>query len=240
MNALAVLNELQWWKGSEDFVLTKTDKNIAGTAAIGAAALGQAFNAGALAFTSGDTGYTMNYFIGKLGDKVIRGRFYEPDFKNGDSMDMVGIRDGDTYDIIAARRPSDRMLWLLPNHKRGHVAHKKWAIKWSLILSFVIVPIVSASIGLYAAATGFDEFDFSFLFMSIAVGFGGGFILLGISYEMYTKSIEAAYETTGILKAFGYENPETVDLKSTSDPLSDALNKETGKFCVTKAFSYRY
>lgn len=233
------LSELQWHKGSEDFVLTKSDKNVAGTAAIGAAALGQVFNAGGLALASGDTGYAMSYFVGKLGDKTVRGRFYEPDFKNGDAMDMVGIRNGDAYDIVAARRPADRMLWFLPSHRRGHAAHKKWAVKWSLILAFVIVPLISLSLGLYAE-TKLEEFEWIFLLMWVGIGIGVGLITLIISYEMYTKSIGAAYETTGILKTFGYENPELVDLKTISDPVVDALTKETGKYCLPKAFSYRY
>ena len=233
-----MLSGLQWHKGSEEFVLTKSDKNIAGTAAVGAAAMGQVFNAGGLAMASGDTGYTMSYFIGKLRDKTVRGRFYEPDFKNGDAMDMVGIRDGDTYDIVAARRPADRMLWLLPSHKRGHAAHKKWAIKWSLILAFVISPLMMGC--LYFLMEGFSDFNLKFFLFIIGIGFLFGLITLVISYEMYTKSIGAAYETTGILKAFGYVHPESVDLKTISDPVVDALTKVTGKYCLPKAFSYRY
>lgn len=234
-----ILSNLQWSQGSEDFVFTKTDKNVAGSAAIGAAALGQAFNAGGLAMASGDTGYTMNYFVGKLGDITVKGRFYQPDFKDGDEMEMVGTRNGDVYEVVAARRLSDRLLWILPSSQRGHKAHRKWAIKWSLILAFVIAPLTPAGI-IFIVRGGASDFNLNFFLAMLGSGFLFGLMTLAISYEMYTKATGSSYITTGILQAFGYKNPEWVDLAVASKLAVKQKHKETGKYFSPDAFSYWY
>lgn len=232
------LSGLQWSQGSEDFLFTKADKNIAGTAAVGTAALGQVFNAGGLAMASGDTGYTMNYFLGKLDDFTVKGRFYQPDFKDGDEMEMVGTLNGGVYDIVAARRPVDRLLWILPSSQRGHKAHRKWAIKWALIFAFVIVPLVS--VALFFAMEGFSDFDLNFFLATLGSSFLFGVITLAISFEMYTKATGSSYITTGILQAFGYENPECVDLGAVSKLVVKQKRKETGKYFSPNVFSYWY
>ena len=235
------LSNLQWRKGSEDFVFTQTDKNVAGGAAVGAAALGQVFNAGGLAMASGDTSYTMSYFIGMLGDKIITGRFYEPNFKDGDEMEMVAERggpNGEVYEIVAARRPADRILWLLPDYERGYEAHKRHSLKWALIMAFVIVPL--CAVGMFFIFEGISNFDLKYFLFNLGCGFLVGIITLAISYEMYTKTIGKAYEMTGILKILGYAKPEWVDVRKTSKIIVERITKETGKFCHRQAFSYRY
>jgi hypothetical protein len=130
-----VVKNLKVSKNYEDFVFTTVDKNIAGTAAIGAAAVDLLFNSTALASISGGAEISIDCFACTVQNELLVGRFHQVQFKNEDEIEFVIERTSSGNVVHAARSPSKRLLWMMPYQLRGYVSQRKSNWKWSLIFS---------------------------------------------------------------------------------------------------------
>jgi hypothetical protein len=84
-----IVQNLKVASSYEDFVFTRTDKTVAGVAAIGAAAMGQLFSSANLASASGGAEISVQCFTCEVNGILPAGRFFEVQFKDGDAIEFV-------------------------------------------------------------------------------------------------------------------------------------------------------
>jgi hypothetical protein len=237
------LHKVSWREQYEDFVMSEGDRRVAGRGAVAAAATEQWVAAADLSLVTTDAGYEMSHFDGFLGDRRIHGRFYRPDFKEGDYLEAVGHtgRNG-TFEVVAVRCPAHRRIWLLRECERGHEAQRKHHWKWGFIISFILISLIAA------ALEGFEVFQqdeqlpktLSFnLLMWGVVAIVTGAITAHFFMGMHKRTERYGRLATGIFKAFGYDNPESVDAKKTSSAIVARARRE-GRPVSVEVFSYLY
>ena len=128
-----VVESLRIEKGYQDVIFRKTDSHLAGVAAVGAAAMGQAASATVLGNASAGTEVSMDFFACTVNGMDLRGAFHKVEFVNGDQIEFVIEPAGDFFTVHAARSPAARMLWMQPHHIRGISAQQACDIRWSLM-----------------------------------------------------------------------------------------------------------
>ncbi|MCW7536721.1 hypothetical protein OOT46_02485 [Aquabacterium sp. A7-Y] len=245
------IHGLQWWNGREAFLNTQSDQQMARAGSLLAAAAGEMFTAGNLSLASSDDGaFEMQYFSGKLGDRPVVGRFYEPDFKDGDFLELVAAPNGGVYEALAVRRPSDRVMWLLPEHSAGHVAHRRKMVRYGWLssgallafffgmLSYVIHETGGMTPGLRRWLTN----DYMEVLLTLMMIIAGTYWLCYRFFvvTLLSRTSRYAYMTTGILRSFGYERPEQVDVAKASRQLIKQDLQAGKRWDYSKLFVYRY
>jgi hypothetical protein len=231
-----VVQNLKIANSYEDFVFTKTDKTVAGAAAIGAAAMGQLFSSANLASASGGAEISVQCFTCEVNGMLLAGRFFEVQFKDGDAIEFVVEKTEHGAVVSAARSSSKRILWMLPHQMRGYLAQKKSDRRWSLILSFFagVLP------------TGFAYWEFGnnasrSLLGFLPIFFMMFFITLLINIWARSKFTGHAQQATEVIKALGYPNPEQVDLPALGKLAQKKLQAQLGKHPgFPKPWSFRY
>ena len=90
-----IVENLRIEKGYEDLIFSKTDSQVAGVAAVGAAALGQAASATVLGNASAGAEVSMEFFACTVNGMSLRGAFHKVEFVNGDQIELVIEPEGD-------------------------------------------------------------------------------------------------------------------------------------------------
>jgi hypothetical protein len=231
-----VVQNLKIANSYEDFVFTKTDKTVAGAAAIGAAAMGQLFSSANLASASGGAEISVQCFTCEVNGMLLAGRFFEVQFKDGDAIEFVVEKTEHGAVVSAARSPSKRMLWMLPHQMRGYLAQKKSDMKWSLILSILAVLVVGVCETLFFKNNGDEPFYYAIIFyISVFL------IVWLINIWARSKFTVYAQQATEVIKALGYPNPEQVDLPALGKLAQKKLQAQLGKHPgFPKPWSFRY
>ncbi len=231
-----VVQNLQISKRYEDFVFTATDKNVAGVAAVGAAAMGQLFNSAALASASGGADISVDCFTCTVNNTLLAGRFHEVQFKEDDEVEFVIEKTGHGGVVHAARSPSKRLLWMLPHQMRGYVAQKRNDWKWTFILSFSLTFLFSIFIWWYSPAGRPDTIS-DFL-IEFSIGF---FILFCVNVWARSRLHGHSIPATAVIKALGYNNPEKVDLPALSKLAGKRIEQQTGqRLAILRPWSFWY
>jgi hypothetical protein len=238
------LGKVSWREQYEEFLVMQNDRRNAGVGAVAAAASEQWLAAANLSAVTTDAGFKMSHFKGHLGSHRVHGRFYQPDFKEGEYLEAVGhTLDDGTFEVLAIRRPAGRRLWLLPECDRGHHALKRHLWRWGIIIAGVITPSLAAAvIGLLIYKFGMDRFlkDWPYMIAMWAfVSIVGGAICAFTSWDMYRRTKRYAYLASGIFKAFGYEHPEDTDVTKISSSIIKRAFREKNYISV-EVFSYLY
>ena len=135
-----VVENLRIEKGYQDLVFKKTDSQVAGIAAIGAAAMGQAASATVLSNASAGAEVGMDFFACTVNGMSLRGAFHKVEFVNGDQIEFVIEPDGDFFAVHAARSPAGRMIWMSQHQIRGINAQKACDLRWCIMYPLLSIP----------------------------------------------------------------------------------------------------
>ncbi|GJJ02301.1 hypothetical protein RugamoR64_28390 [Duganella rhizosphaerae] len=178
----------------------------------------------------------MDFFSCTVDGEVLRGGFHQVEFRNGDFLEFaIGFETGYPA-VYAARSPSLLILWMPPHRVRGHAIQKICDIKWSFFyptLAVILVGISEFFIDRDFGKNGFAA-DFRFYVMCFT-------ITLIITVWIRLRFREFAVETTEVMRAFGYEHPEQVDLWVRHKTAQKALAASTNALPpLLKPWSYRY
>jgi hypothetical protein len=219
-----VVKNLKVSKNYEDFVFTTVDKNIAGTAAIGAAAVDLLFNSTALASISGGAEISIDCFACTVQNELLVGRFHQVQFKNEDEIEFVIERTSSGNVVHAARSPSKRLLWMMPYQLRGYVSQRKSNWKWSLIFS-ASAALVGASFFHWGLPRGQgDSIADFFIFFGVVFG-----MIFTVIFWAFSRLYGHSEQATKVISALGYNNPKNVDLPTFSKIAEKRIKKQTGK-----------
>lgn len=208
-----VVSGLSVHAGEEEFVRSAEQRAAGVGAATGLALEGMAGAAAGAGLAASSAGDAVQFFSCKLGELAVQGRFSKVTFKDGDALEMVIApqRIGMPL-VLAARRDSDRVLWMTPHCSRGTAGHKNFAMRlfgWLL---------------LGAPLFFFSPFLVWLLFSAevVEIGsieFGGAICLvMGLiaapyyAIRFYRQWLPIARQAEPIFAALGYPNPSHVDL----------------------------
>jgi len=233
---IGVVENLRIEKGYQDLVLSKADTQFAGAAAVGAAAMGQVASATVLSTASGGAEVSMDFFACNVDGMGLRGAFHKVEFANGDQIEFVVEPEADFYVVHAARSPTARMLWMQPHQIRGISAQKACDIRWSLM--YPSLAVIAIAIAEFFRNDGLSTGTFDVDPMLYAIMF---FITLVITVWIRWRFRGFAHQATEVLRAFGYEHPEDVDLGRLHKKAQKALAASTGTLPpLVNPWSYRY
>jgi hypothetical protein len=208
-----VVDGLTVHAGEDEFVRSAGQQAAGVGAAAGLALDGMAGAAAGAGLAASSAGDSVQFFTCKLGEQLMQGRFSKVTFKDGDELDMViaSQRNGRPL-VLAARRSSDRVLWMAPHYSRGIAGHKNYA--WRLFLWLVPgMPLFF-----------FSPFLIWLLFTDTAIDIGsvefGGVIciVLGLiaapyyAIRFYRQWLPFARQAEQIFAVLGYPDPSRVDL----------------------------
>jgi hypothetical protein len=231
-----VVENLRIETGYQDLIFTKTDGQVAGIAAIGAAAMGRAASATVLSNASAGAEVSMDFFACTVNGMSLRGAFHKVEFVNGDQIEFVIETDGDFFAVHAARSPAARLLWMSQHQIRGINAQKACDIRWCIMYPLLSMPF---SIVLLFFLAG----DSEMLPLSALLGICAGMFLITFIITVWIRSRFRgfAYQATEVLRALGYEQPEDVDLNLVHKQAQKALAAATGTLPpLVSAWSFRY
>lgn len=231
-----MINELQITKGYEDFVFSSDGRATVGIAAIGAAAMGQFSNSTILSNSSAGAEISMEYFACLIDEKRVVGKFHKVGFKSGDYIEFVVSQSSDVFVALAARNPEQRLIWMLPYHERGEMAHRRSNVRWTWILS----------VGAGSGVTLFAWWNLPHqpdapLWVFPTIFFGITSICLAVN--IFARSFFKRYGSaaTPILEALGFDNPAEVDLYKIDRAAQKKIKQTTGKSPpLTSSWTFRY
>ena len=231
-----VVQNLRVEKGYQDLIFSKTDKQTAGLAAVGAAALVQVASSTVLSNASMGAEIGMDYFSCTVDGAPLRGAFHQLEFQDGDYVEFVVASEGDASTVHAARNPATRMLWMLPHQVRGHVAQRwcdiRWGIQWPTL-----------SVALVATGEYFRNKDFGTYGWWSDLGFYSlvFFTTLVITVWIRLRFKGYARQATEVFRAFGYDRPEMVDAWVEHKKAQKELAARTKTLpALVTSWSYRY
>ena len=231
-----VVENLRIEKGYEDLIFKKTDTQVAGVAAIGAAAMGQAASATALNNASAGAEVSMDFFACTVNGMSLRGAFHKVEFVNGDHIEFVIEPAADFFTVHAARSPTARMLWMSQHQIRGINAQKACDLRWCIMYPLLSMP--ASIVALYLLSGDSDMPPIPVLLGSSAIVFLGTFL---ITVWIRWRFRGFAHQATEVLRALGYDRPEDVDLNVVHKQAQKALAAATGTLPpLVSAWSFRY
>ena len=231
-----VVENLRIEKGYQDLIFSKADSQVAGVAAIGAAAIGQAASATVLGNASGGAEVSMDFFACTVNGMSLRGAFHKVEFVNGDYIEFVIEPAGDFFTVHAARSPTARMLWMSQHQIRGINAQKACDIRWCIMYPLLSMP--ASIVALFLLSGDSDMPPIPVLLGSSAIVFLGTFL---ITVWIRWRFRGFAHQATEVLRALGYDHPEDVDLNVVHKQAQKALAAATGTLPpLVSAWSFRY
>lgn len=215
------VTNLEVTKGSADPVFDGTDKALAGLGAVAAAATGQLLSSTVLANASQGAEIDVEFFKCVVNDVPLFGQFYRVEFKDGDEMEFVIERWLDRGSVRGARSPIRRLIWMRPYETRGIAAQQKNNTKWRYITS-LLGGILPTAFFLYL----FPEDKNSPLWFYPGIFLGCFLTTLGISFFVTRRFHNFSVMATEVIHAFGYDNPECVDLPALSKSAQQKLRTQ--------------
>jgi hypothetical protein len=204
-----------------DFVFNETDKATGAVAATGLAIGGLAGAATGALLSSNDTVDQVDYFLCKIGEHEVRGRFGKVSFTDGDAVQAAALQKNNHFNAYAVVRPNDRSVWMHPHCGRGSVAYKRHTQK---ILAFCALGVPALLVGafmIYAMLQSANPFPIWFWFLSfVLITFGS------ISFFVASRFAQFAKLSDEIFSVLRWPEPESVDLPQRLRDASKSLTIE--------------
>jgi hypothetical protein len=220
---------------SENFVFGSQDRAAGSAAAVGLAAGGLAGAATGAAISSGDAADKVTAFECTVNGQIVRGRFGEVTFADGDQIEAVGTAFGGELNALAVARPADRTIWMHPHCSRGTAAYRRLCMRWIPTTS------IAAPALMFTVATFFSDTEFPpWWFQLASIGAGGLFIGVVFSLVAY-RFLSFAKLSDQIFASLQFDDPASVDLpKRLSGASRDLSPEDRQRYHPWKRWVYKY
>ena len=212
-----MVSDLYISQGEENFLFTNADKTAGGAAAVGLAVGGLAGAATGAIYNSGDAADKLDFFICRVGEEIVKGRFGKVSFADEDAVEVVGLREGSQFNAYAVIRPSDRVIWMYPHCTRGSKAYKKFSLMAIGLVSFVTPAFF---FGLFELISDRPFIGITAWLAASASGAVICSIVLGFTAWRFMKFAHIADD---IFEGLGFDNPSNVDLPKRLKPMIKGL-----------------
>ncbi|WP_314441233.1 putative type VI secretion system effector [Massilia timonae] len=202
-----LVSDLKTAKRQEDILFSEMGKNIVGMAAISAAAIGSATSSTVLINSNSATEIEMEFFTCVVDKMRLTGVFHQVEFRDGDYLEFVVTVADDVGKVHCVRDPERRLIWTHPYQVRGHIAQGRYDLIFSLILS-----IICTALFWYMSFYGLEEMPPVPATYVVSVLLPAFVLTFVICSAIRLRVYKFSQRATLIFRAFGFENPEYVNL----------------------------
>ena len=152
----------------------------------------------------------------KVGGMQAVGYFWHVGFNEGDEVEIVGTTQDSIFNVVALRKPRERMIWLRPHFSRGSKAIKLGdlarILKFIAISNLLWLALVVAMTLL--TSTGEEPW------MQIALGSAGACAVFDVACLFILRTpqrLDFGRKVDAVGRAFGMKSPEMLDFDRTYD-----------------------
>ncbi|WP_321785645.1 putative type VI secretion system effector [Burkholderia pyrrocinia] len=196
---------------SRDFLFGDADRTKMGATAIAAGLAGLGGVAVGLSGMAMDTTEEADLIEFELDGKPVKAWVWWSVFTEGDEVEVVAERWGDTWQAFGVRRLADKIVALHPHCSRGRFAHYRASFKWGGIFfasAMVVLYFISACFFIFKGGVPVEN-----LFIALSLGtsvsaLGYGFI----TYRVARKMMGFVRLAEGIFEGFGWKDVKNIDL----------------------------
>ncbi len=204
--------------GQQNFVMLERDKSLMGATAVAASLAGLAGPAIGLAQSASDLEEEAHFLDFELDGLPVRGWVWRaPPMKNGEKVEVVGIRHPEYFHLAAIVLPRDRLIALYPHSSKGGKAYWKNAWKWWAIATGSSTAFTAILIELVSLISDGESLLFGEGWPVVPIlVFGMGFMFALIMWFVARRLTFAVQVAEGVFTALGWDNPNEIDLEKTT------------------------
>ena len=205
------IGNLRKLRCSQDFFFTDADRAKMGATAVAAGVVGLGGVAVGLSGMAMDTTEEADLIEFELDGKPVKAWVWWSVFSEGDEVEVVAERWGETWQAFGVRRLSDRIVALHPHCSRGRLAHYRASFKWGgifFVSAMVVLYFISACFLIFRGGIPVENLVIALLLGTSVSALGYGFI----TYRVARKMMGFVRLAEGIFEGFGWKDVKNIDL----------------------------
>ncbi|TDA45645.1 hypothetical protein EVG18_20510 [Burkholderia pyrrocinia] len=196
-----------------DFLFGDADRAKMGATAIAAGLVGLGGVAVGLSGMAMDTTEEADLLEFELEGKSVRAWVWWSVFAEGDEVEVVAERWGNTWQAFGVRRLSDKIVALHPHCSRGRNAHYRSALKLWCKISMTLIAVLF----IFGFSYGFFKYGSETDWVGLSIGLAmGGFaaaVVYGIiAFRIARKFMGFVGLAENIFTGFGWKDVRDIDL----------------------------
>ncbi|KVW79508.1 hypothetical protein WL00_34805 [Burkholderia cepacia] len=219
---------------SQDFFFTDADRAKMGTTAIAAGVVGLGGVAVGLSGMAMDTTEEADLIEFELDGKPVNAWVWWSVFSEGDEVEVVAERWGETWQAFGVRRLSDKIVALHPHCSRGRFAHYRASFKWGGVFfaaAMITAYFIIACFAVFKGGVPIKNLIITCALGTLVSALGYGFI----TYRVARKMMGFVRLAEGIFEGFGWKDVKNIDL-----PAITKKGKKTGEPGALGILYFRY
>ena len=196
---------------SQDFFFTDADRTKMGATAIAAGVVGLGGVAVGLSGMAMDTTEEADLIEFELDGKPVKAWVWWSVFSEGDEVEVVAERWGETWQAFGVRRLSDRIVALHPHCSRGRFAHYRASFKWGGVFfaaAMITAYFIIACFAVFKGGVPIENLIITCALGTLVSALGYGFI----TYRVARKMMGFVRLAEGIFEGFGWKDVKNIDL----------------------------
>ena len=198
---------------SWDFLFCDADRAKIGATAIAAGLVGLGGVAVGLSGMAMDTTEEADLIEFELDGKPVKAWVWWSVFSEGDEVEVVAERWGETWQAFGVRRLSDKIVALLPHCSRGRNAHYRSALKLWCKISMTLIAVLF----IFGFSYGFFKYGSEAEWVGLSIGLAmGGFAAAAvygiIAFRIARKFMGFVGLAENIFAGFGWKDVRDIDL----------------------------
>ncbi|KVW79468.1 hypothetical protein ABY44_17500 [Burkholderia sp. ZZQ-2] len=205
------IGNLRKLRCSQDFFFTDADRAKMGATAVAAGVVGLGGVAVGLSGMAMDTTEEADLIEFELDGKPVKAWVWWSVFSEGDEVEVVAERWGETWQAFGVRRLSDRIVALHPHCSRGRLAHYRASFKWGgifFVSAMVVLYFISACFLIFRGGIPVENLVIALLLGTSVSALGYGFI----TYRVARKMMGFVRLAEEIFEGFGWKDVKNIDL----------------------------
>ncbi|AOK62274.1 putative type VI secretion system effector [Burkholderia ubonensis] len=228
------IENLRKTRCSHDFLFSDADRAKMGATAIAAGLAGLGGAAVGLSGMAMDTTEEADLLEFDLDGKSVKAWVWWSVFTEGDEVEVVAERWGDTWQGFGIRRLSDKIVALHPHCSRGRFAHYRASFKWGGIFfaaAMITIYFILACFLIFKGGVPVSNLIIACALGTFVSALGYGFI----TYRVARKMMGFVYLAEGIFEGFSWKNVKSIDL-----PAITKKGKKPGEPGALGVLYFRY
>ncbi|WP_176096852.1 putative type VI secretion system effector [Burkholderia cepacia] len=196
---------------SQDFSFTDADRAKMGATAIAAGLVGLGGVAVGLGGMAMDTTEEADLIEFELDGKPVKAWVWWSVFSEGDEVEVVAERWGETWQAFGVRRLSDKIVALHPHCSRGRFAHYRASFKWGGVFfaaAMITAYFIIACFAVFKGGVPIENLIITCALGTLVSALGYGFI----TYRVARKMMGFVRLAEGIFEGFGWKDVKNIDL----------------------------
>ncbi|KVA24552.1 hypothetical protein WI44_30185 [Burkholderia cepacia] len=196
---------------SQDFFFTDADRAKMGATAIAAGVVGLGGVAVGLSGMAMDTTEEADLIEFELDGKPVKAWVWWSVFSEGDEVEVVAERWGETWQAFGVRRLSDKIVALHPHCSRGRFAHYRASFRWGGVFfaaAMITAYFIIACFAVFKGGVPIENLIITCALGTLVSALGYGFI----TYRVARKMMGFVRLAEGIFEGFGWKDVKNIDL----------------------------